>query len=325
MVKFATTNLFYFIIILLLFVISSRLNNKQDQLADGSSSIFETVKNVLSYKEHTKKTLVLYAYFEKNVDYMKRLQYFVDFSIRESDPVDYVIIIQGAYCTATIPSYKNLRVIRRTNTCFDFGSYGDVIEILGGIEIIDKKYKAVMFLNPSTSGPILPKYWPSSIHWTEIFTSRLKGNVHSVGASITCLGDGRGNGPGIEGYASFSTPLAISIAQKYGVFKCRKEKWDVIRFGEYGLATSLLKAGKNINCLLLKYGDLDWRSTKTWSCNNFYHPTVNGSYEGISVHPLEVVFHKSFWDIINENVFYNETRAYMQWAAGRRSKIAYYD
>jgi hypothetical protein len=306
----------------MLFDIGSRLNNKNDELSVGSFGIFKTIKELLSLKDNPKKTLVFYAYFEKNQEYKKHLQYFLDFSIRESDPVDYVIIIQSAFCTANFPSYKNLRVIRRPNTCFDFGAYGDVMEILGGIQVINQKYKAVMFLNPSAAGPILPKYWPSTIHWTEIFTSKLKGDVHSVGASITCLGDGRGNGPGIEGYASFSTPLAVSIAKKFGVFKCRNNKAEVIKLGEYGLATSLLRAGLNINTLLLKYGNLDWRNTKTWACNYYKHPTNNGSYEGISVHPLESVFQKVLWvHEIPDLVFFHETNTYMEWAVRRKSNI----
>jgi len=325
MIEFTSKNLFYLILIVFFFDIGSRLNWKIDELAEESFDIIQTLKNLLSLKENPKKTLLLYAYFEKNDKYSKNLQFLIDFSIRESDPVDYVIIIQGGNCTAKFPTYKNLRVIRRPNACYDFGAYGDVMEILGGIEVINKKYKAIMFLNPSAPGPIIPKYWPSSIHWTEIFTSRLKGNVHSVGASITCLpNDPRGFGPGLEGYATASTPLAVSIGMKHGVFKCRKNKVEVIINSEYGLASSLIKAGLNIDTMLLKYGNLDWRNTKTWGCNYLKHPTNNGSYEGISVHPLESVFQKVAWhDKPNHKVYYNETYAYMQWAIRGKSYIEF--
>jgi len=321
MIEFTSKNLFYLIIIVFLFDIGSRLYSNRDESSKESFDIIQMIKNSLSLKENPKKTLLMYAFFSKNENYNKHLQFFLDFAIRESDPVDYVIIIQGGNHSVKFPVYKNLRVVRRPNTCYDFGAYGDVIKILGGIEAIDKKYKAVMFLNPSAPGPIIPKYWPSSMHWTEIFTSRLKGNVHALGSSITCLpNDFRGFGPGLEGYATASTPLAISIAMKYGVFDCRNDKMDVITYSEYGLATSLLKAGLNIDTNLLKYENLDWRNTKTWDCNDFKHPTSKLLYEGIAVHPLESVFQKVSWDE-NDEIFYNETYNYMGWAIRGKSNI----
>jgi hypothetical protein len=44
------------------------------------------------------------------------------------DPVDYVFTIQGGKVSAAIPDYKNIRVFRRHNNCFDSGAWGDTIE-----------------------------------------------------------------------------------------------------------------------------------------------------------------------------------------------------
>jgi hypothetical protein len=139
-----------------------------------------------------KKLLVMYAYFEKDDRYIKTLQYFLTLGVEESDSIDYVFIIQGGKVSVQFPSYKNVFVFKRENDCYDFGAYGKTLMYLGGLDALESKYSKFMFINPSVMGPILPKYWPSGVHWSEIFTSRLKGDVHAVGTSIVC--DYRGPG-----------------------------------------------------------------------------------------------------------------------------------
>jgi hypothetical protein len=138
------------------------------------------------------KLLILYAYFEKDVRYIQTLQFFIELGVVESDSIDYLFIIQGYNTTVKIPEFKNVKILRRSNDCFDFGAYGAGFAFLGGLDSL-KRYSYFMFINPSAMGPILPKYWPESIHWSEIFTSRLKGNVHACGTSLFCeyLGPGK--------------------------------------------------------------------------------------------------------------------------------------
>jgi hypothetical protein len=132
-----------------------------------------------------KKVLILYAYFEKDARYIKTLQYFIALGVEESDTIDYLFIIQGKETSVNIPTYKNVRVLKRENTCYDFGAYGAGLVSLGGL-ISLTNYSYFVFINPSVMGPVMPKFWPSHLHWSEIFTSRLKGDVHAVGTSIVC-------------------------------------------------------------------------------------------------------------------------------------------
>jgi hypothetical protein len=132
------------------------------------------------------KTLVLYAYFEKNAFYIKTLRFFIQIGVQESTSVDYLFIIQGGKTSVDLPAYANVRRFNRSNDCFDFGAYGAAINWLGGI-INLRNYTHFIFINPSTIGPLLPKHWPSSLHWTSAFISNLKGNVHAIGTSIVCL------------------------------------------------------------------------------------------------------------------------------------------
>ena len=38
--------------------------------------------------------------------------------------------------------------------------------------------------------------------------------------------------------------------------------------GEYGIAPALFEAGFTIDTLMSKYGDVDWRNSSNWNCNN---------------------------------------------------------
>ncbi len=149
------------------------------------------------------RTLVLYCYLEKVTlfDHAVSLKNFLELGVASDDPCDYVFIIQGMHVSTPIPDYKNIRVYRRTNTCYDFGAFGATIEWLGGIEALKANYDSVIFLNPTAFGPILPKYWPPSIHWSEIFTSRMKGDIHAVSVNLICVskkhGRGLGSYPGV--------------------------------------------------------------------------------------------------------------------------------
>lgn len=270
------------------------------------------------------KVLALYAYFEKNEFYIETLRFFLEVGVRSTDPVDYVFIIQGGRCSVSIPSWRNVRVITRQNDCFDFGAYGATIASLGGLRALEQEYSAILFLNPSTVGPILPKYWPKDKHWSTIFTERLKDRVHVVGTSLVCLprNDAGGYGPRVEGMAWAATFIALNVAWKSGVFTCFQSKTAAIIDGEYGLSRAVLAAGMNLDSLLLQYGKVDWRYSANWGCNKNVHPSRNGTYgAGLSVHPLEVVFHKPSWIWDGEvlsNVYASELRAYMNWALQRQ-------
>ena len=271
------------------------------------------------------KILVLYSYIEKNAFYVETLQYFIDFGVEKSKNIDYVFIIQGGNCSAKIPNFSNVKVIKRPNTCFSFGAFGKAIDQLGGKNFIEK-YKFIIFLNPSVVGPILPKYWPENLHWTHVFASRLKENVHAVGTSIVCLpeSDRGGLGPRIEGFAFAASSLAVSLTYDDRVFSCKKDKVDDILTGEYGFTKTLLKNGLNIDSLLLKYGKVDWRDRNNWVCNRKTHPSRLNAYEGISINPLEVVFHKPVWDAFGKvlpDVHLTEIKKYIRWSKLRSKSL----
>lgn len=294
----------------------------------------ENVANVESVARIRKnKTLIIYAYFEKNKAYKKSLRHFIDAGVQESDHVDYLFVIQNKKCTPILPTqYVNVHVLKRENTCFDFGAYGKGIEFMGGWEYLKSKYKYFAFINPSAFGPILPKYWPEDIHWIEIFTARFKDNVHAVGASMSC----HEFGPVLDGWFFAADYLAVEAGLKAGALACHKTKAEAIDNGEFGMSKAIIAAGLNMDNLLLKYpSQIDWTNNATWDLNIcIKSPMWHNGYSDdhnkfkFNVHPLETVFFKSAWyhfmsDPFKQgglitSAFYNETMIYIDWALKRK-------
>ena len=78
----------------------------------------------------------------------------------------------------------------------------------------------------------------------------------------------------------------------------RKEKLSaggVVVMGEYGITIALTMHGYKIDTLMAKYANVDWTDQANWHCNDHVHPSRHGTYDGISMHPYEVVFLKASW------------------------------
>ena len=66
--------------------------------------------------------------------------------------------------------------------------------------------------------------------------------------------------------------------------------------GEYKMSRTILKAWYNLDSLLLAYEGVDWQNQSNWECNHMIPPARHQQYgDGISIHPLEVVFHVFFF------------------------------
>lgn len=202
----------------------------------------------------------MYAYSEKNEIYQNTLRYFLEMGVQESDHIDYLFIIQG-FNTSSVQfptHYKNVQVLNGSNDCFDFGAYGVGFQFMGGLKEVGDKYEFFMFINPSALGPILPKYWPKSVHWTEILFEMLIGSVHAAGGTISCAE----TGPYLDGWWIAATHQAILAANKTGTFGCQ------VHQGEIAFSQAVIAAGLNLDSLMLKYpSGFDWTNTSHHSCN----------------------------------------------------------
>jgi hypothetical protein len=136
---------------------------------------------------------------------------------------------------------------------------------------------------------------------------------------------------GVEGMAFAATYEAVKMAHDDQVFRCHKNKVEVIHNGEYKFSLVLINKGMNLDSLLLKYGNVDWTNKSNWYCNRRKFPTRKGTYDnGLTVHPLEQVFYKPIWiqaghptddgKLISE-AYLRETFTYLKWAVERKKSV----
>lgn len=54
------------------------------------------------------------------------------------------------------------------------------------------------------------------------------------------------------------------------VFGCYTSMWDVIYYSELGSSWAVLAAGYTIDCLMIRYQNVDWTDLDSWDCNSRY-------------------------------------------------------
>jgi hypothetical protein len=230
-------------------------------------------------------------------------------------------------------SSKFSLLIRTENVGMDLGGHNVTLEWLGYRGHL-QYYKYFIFLNSSVKGPFLPPWLPPFWHWTASYLAAFQPEqaasgvtdaraaafpgypqtnflsttaappVHAVSSSLVCLptDDAGGPGPRLESWAFALDEAGLGAALEGGVFTirgcklCTDTASSIVLGGEYGITTSMFKAGYNIATLLSRYArGIDWTDPQHWSCNDNVHPSRSGLYDGISMHPYETVFVKASW------------------------------
>ncbi len=263
------------------------------------------------------KTVVSYAYYETNRA-MYNLDFFAQVGMTDSHDILFIIVINGPNCCVELPNYENCVVLQRNNTGFDFGAHRASIDYLLGMygDINKIPFDNFIFMNCGVIGPFLPTYYPSNTSWIDIFTSKLNDKVKLVGTSLACFEytSSVGKGPHIEGFFFCLDKIGLEVVFNTNtVFVNHQTKQLAVNDGEYGLSKAIMNAGFSLDCLLYKYQDTDWTDTENWiDQNNYTHPSRANTYDSITIHPFEVVFHKWFW-ANNPPVNFNYVVKYRKW------------
>jgi hypothetical protein len=255
-----------------------------------------SLKSIEHFTEN--KIACIYAYYEKNDLYKNNFKYFLENGI--IDTVDYYIVINGNH-TINIPIKNNIKIIKRDNKGFDFGAYSYVINNI-------KEYNYYFFLNTSVKGPILEnnnKLWID--YFIELFN---KPDIKLVGTSINIFNNENSE---LEEIYKHKNPF-IHIQSMFFVIDNEYYKYlkkinffneeeinkydnifDVIFNKEIGLSQHALKNGWNINCILSKYQNIDYRTLKydINTSSNEGDPYYENSYFGSTIQPKEVIFYKN--------------------------------
>src|SRR3990170_3335605 len=119
-------------------------------------------------------SVCIYAYYEKNRQYRKNLEYFLAHGL--NDASDFVIVVNGA-CSASLPQRANLTVLRRENEGYDFGAWAHALDSL------KRHYDYYIFINSSVRGPHRLRGRPAST-WQQELLSLLRGDVKLAGTTI---------------------------------------------------------------------------------------------------------------------------------------------
>lgn len=267
--------------------------------------IYKYYDKKLENFKNSNKICCLYAYYEKNQLYKDNFIYFLNNGIL--DHIDYYIIINGK-CSVIIPKKNNIIVFQRENIGYDFGAFSY------SIQRINKEYDYYFFLNTSVIGPLWKTNYENSIkNWTIPFLKLFNKDVVLVGTSINILTNNNigkydlkkiygKNGP----YSHVQSMFFCINNEYYNYLKkinfFNESEMNnapkllyIIAYKEIGLSQIAIKNGWNINSILSKYKDLDYR-TITQNINlssGSGDPYYKGRYFGDSIDKYEAIFYKN--------------------------------
>ncbi|KAK4537662.1 hypothetical protein CDCA_CDCA13G3687 [Cyanidium caldarium] len=242
---------------------------------------------------------VSYAYTERTAHDVRNLEFFLRHGLYNASDVHFYLVVNGERCTPCDSISPEIlppeRIFYRTNTGYDFGAHGFLVERLERTGQLSR-YRYLFLINSSVRGPFVPRYWRDR-RWTEVFETLLTDRVGGVASSLVCLPreDRGGPGPRLEGYAVALTQEAVQVARRAGVFRNRGGKFGAIVHGEYGLSKALLDAGMQIDTLMSKYYKPFGAEPAIPNCNRHAHASRHNAVDGIDLHPYEVLFVKTQW------------------------------
>lgn len=246
-------------------------------------------------------TLVVYTYSNSNSEHERNLEFFVRHGVRAGDGCEYIITIQhglGLPLSDELPLLpKNGRYLHHENLCFDWGTVNWLIETKQ-IDIANFRY--FVFMNSSVRGPFLPAFWPAGLRWSQALTAKITSTVKLVGPTISCEPASPPAGTAaskearsihVQGYVIATDQVGLRVLQEDGnVLKCHTSAEEAAWHSEVGATSAILRAGFNLDCLVLRYAGVDWRDDSFAKCNAGKSPLKERSLDGMSVHPLEVMF-----------------------------------
>lgn len=215
--------------------------------------------------------------------------------------------------------------VERENICYDFGSHAAGLAAAERWRGALRQYRYFVFVNSSVRGPFMPLY--ATQHWTSAFTTRLNALVKLVGTTISCQSTPYvSDTPHVQSMVFATDGLGLAVLRRAGVFECTRadvplRMQDVITRAEIGSSVAMFEAGYAIDCLLLKYAGVDWREAwrRKLPCNGRLNPTVAANYDGISVHPLEVLFVKAKAN--RDTPFLGTVQAYTRFVRGEHDEV----
>lgn len=258
--------------------------------------------NIMTENFLNNKKCLLYAYYEKNVKYKNNFKYFLN-NKGILDEIDYYIIINGN-CTVDIPIRDNITIFKRENVGYDFGAFSYAIKN------INKEYDYYFFMNTSVCGPYLNTHHRDK-KWYEYFLELFNNSdIKIVGTSINIYPvDGFGVYDLKTIYKRDKPPFShiqsmfFCLDNEYYTYlknvnffneeECiNADMTYIIAHKEFGLSQLALNNGWNINSILSRYKNHDYRTLEHLERSNG-DPYYRGTYFGGTIEKYEVIFFKN--------------------------------
>jgi hypothetical protein len=285
-------NLFLLLSLIIIFIIVNILCKKKN-----NNKLYE---NFLL----NNKYCCIYAYYEKNNLYKENFIYFLKNGILEN--VDYYIIINDI-CTIDIPHKENIIIYTRKNKGYDFGAFSYAVN---KINKKNKKYDYYFFLNTSVCGPYLEN---NNKEWIYYFLDLFNKDVKIVGTSINIFTHNYFEKYNLTKLYNKTKPFThiqtmfFCIDSEYYNYLNSINFFNedevnnainisyIVAYKEFGLSQIALNNNWNINCILSKYKNIDYR-TLNKDINNYSFngdPYYEKSYFGNDINKYEVIFYKN--------------------------------
>lgn len=259
------------------------------------------------------RTLVLYAYFEKDLSCVDNLKYFINVGYR--DYLDFVFVVNGDECSVDIPIDRpNVKMIKRANSDYDFGAYYDALK---GETL--SEYDFFVFLNTSVRGPFLPLYCQYD-NWTTPFLNMITSDVKLVGTTVNVCVHVRDTDllnqqgfycpfPHVQSqFFATDREALVYLLNDTPLFRQPPET-DFHRFvttREICMSLYILKKGWNINSIIPEYNGLDYRTIlqnpNAFSTKHGGDPCYERALFGRTLHPYECIFIKTNRNLNKEAV-----------------------
>jgi len=243
-----------------------------------------------------KKTLCIFAYYEKDESIKKNIQFFLTNGIHED--MDYIIVVNGI-SNITLPIRSNVRILRRENTGYDFGAYKHALDNTN----LDL-YSHFIFINSSVRGPFLNQETKTK-RWEYHFLDLLKGNIRLVGTTIhTFFHPNYSNGNNIHVQSMvFCIDRNTLLFLRPEIFSDKhlnsENMVEIIVNKEIKMSQMILARGWNISCTAKKYQGHDYRFLQTNIDKIPYYsdPCYVNNYFGGNLDAYEIIFIKTNRDL----------------------------
>lgn len=230
------------------------------------------------------KIHVIYAYYEKDIDYQLNLLYFLTHGYLPQ--IDYTIVINGT-CSVNIPQKNNMTIINRDNVGFDFQGYYAGLLSLKSRQLLQPSHYYI-FINCTVRGPFLPPYVLGHIYWYTPYIDMLSDHVKLVGSTI----NGQ-HAPHVQSYLFVTDGECVNFLISKNLFKMYTTREEVIKHQEIGMSRLVISNGWNIDCLIPEYRHLDYVDSKLQVSGEDIRFAKN--ILGRDICPYEAIFIKSKW------------------------------